>query len=178
VIDLPRRRVHGSNLSQPRRIRDRSCGPGSLLFLAVRSRPPGINKRARDGAGKPNKTFKDVPLILPDPHDHHSGGPARPAIDEAAPGRAAGTRPWRITMTDARSKANGSDYLGHAMLRTRGWTDPLISRFLAEPDVVRVNPFYASHPPRKLYLLERVEAIERTPEFLVAKRGGGSRGVT
>jgi hypothetical protein len=79
------------------------------------------------------------------------------------------------SMDDERS-THGPVYLGHATLRARGWDDALIRRFLPEPDKFRDNPFYRSHPPRRLYLLARVEAAEGTPEFLAARAQTASQG--
>jgi hypothetical protein len=51
-------------------------------------------------------------------------------------------------------------------LKYRGsWTPALIKQFLGEPDATAVNPHYRSGPRMQLYLLERVEKAEASPEF-------------
>ncbi len=51
-------------------------------------------------------------------------------------------------------------------LKTRGWTSSGISKFSPEPDDMRPNPrFSSAGGPMKFYLISRVEALERTPEF-------------
>lgn len=65
--------------------------------------------------------------------------------------------------------------IGTPALRSRGWTDSLIRRFLPDPDSTYVNPHYRSGPPCKLYSTERVEAIERTPAFLAAMEKASKR---
>lgn len=51
-------------------------------------------------------------------------------------------------------------------LKHRGcWTPALIKQFLGEPDTTAVNPHYRSGPRMQLYLLERVEKAEASPEF-------------
>lgn len=46
-----------------------------------------------------------------------------------------------------------------------GWTDSAIVKFLGEPDERKTNPTYRMAPPMRLYRLNRVEAVEATPEF-------------
>ncbi len=51
------------------------------------------------------------------------------------------------------------------LLGERRWTKSLIRRFAATPDKTTVNMNYRSGPPMKLFIVERIEAIESTPEF-------------
>lgn len=51
----------------------------------------------------------------------------------------------------------------------RGWTDLLIKRFLPEPDKTVDNPHYKSAEPMKLWLISRVDEIEKTDEFIAVK---------
>lgn len=66
-------------------------------------------------------------------------------------------------------------YLCKTDLKNRGWTDKLIKTFLPEPDEERINPYYASADMVKLFLLEKVEAIEKSPEFIVLQDGTRKR---
>jgi hypothetical protein len=54
-------------------------------------------------------------------------------------------------------------------LRERGWTDAMIREYLGEPDTTRPNPRYASAAPMKLYLAERAEVAEASPEWAERK---------
>ncbi|MET9801098.1 hypothetical protein [Streptomyces sp. NPDC006368] len=56
-------------------------------------------------------------------------------------------------------------YVTHAGLRRRGWTDAMVRDLLGEPDVQGRDPRRWSIAPVRLYLLARVEAVERAPEF-------------
>ncbi|MFF8382905.1 hypothetical protein ACF053_04525 [Streptomyces kanasensis] len=61
-------------------------------------------------------------------------------------------------------------------LRGRGWTDGMVRDLLGEPDVqgrARRGP----GPLVRLYLLARVETVERTREFTVCARAGGAPGL-
>ncbi len=49
-------------------------------------------------------------------------------------------------------------------LKQRGWTDKAIDLFLV-PDKVVDNPHYKSAPKMQLYLIKRVEDIEKSAEF-------------
>jgi hypothetical protein len=57
----------------------------------------------------------------------------------------------------------------------RGWTDTLIARFLPTPDHTKVNPFSSAQgkssafAPMRLWALERVEQVEATDQFRVAR---------
>jgi hypothetical protein len=47
----------------------------------------------------------------------------------------------------------------------RGWTDRAIELFLKAPDKEAENPHYKCASPMKLYLIRRVEEVERSKEF-------------
>jgi hypothetical protein len=66
-------------------------------------------------------------------------------------------------------------YLTTAGLRERGWTDAMIRDYLGKPDATRPNPRYASAAPMKLYLAERAEAAEASPEWAARKARGATR---
>lgn len=65
-----------------------------------------------------------------------------------------------------------------AALKARGWTEKTITTFLGNPDREAKNPVFRSAAPVKLYLLSRVKAAERSPEYLafVAKNAGRRSG--
>ncbi|MEE1753831.1 hypothetical protein [Streptomyces sp. SP18CS02] len=63
-------------------------------------------------------------------------------------------------------------YVTHTGLRQRGWTDRMVRDLLGAPDVQGRSPRRWSVAPVRLYLLARVEAVERTEEF--AASGGTS----
>lgn len=54
-------------------------------------------------------------------------------------------------------------------LTKRGWTNGLISTFLAVPDQTKPNPHYKKAAPMKLYLKTRVKQIEASETFKKAK---------
>ncbi|MGW1927328.1 hypothetical protein ACWCQ0_52725, partial [Streptomyces massasporeus] len=56
-------------------------------------------------------------------------------------------------------------YVSHAGVRRRGWTDTMVRQLLGTPDVQGRDPRRWSPAPLRLYLLARVETVERTPEF-------------
>ncbi|MEU3076844.1 hypothetical protein [Streptomyces laurentii] len=56
-------------------------------------------------------------------------------------------------------------YVSLAGLRDRGWSDAMIAALLGQADVQGRDPRRWSLAPVRLYLLARVEAVERTPEF-------------
>lgn len=56
-------------------------------------------------------------------------------------------------------------YVTHAGVRRRGWTDTMVRDLLGTPDVQGRDPRRWSLTPLRLYLLARVETVERTPEF-------------
>ncbi|GGT51633.1 hypothetical protein GCM10014713_52010 [Streptomyces purpureus] len=56
-------------------------------------------------------------------------------------------------------------FVSLAGLRGRGWTDAMVRDLLGEPDVLGRSPRRWSPAPVRLYLVARVQAVERTPEF-------------
>ncbi|MFF5923986.1 hypothetical protein ACFY8C_37520 [Streptomyces flavochromogenes] len=56
-------------------------------------------------------------------------------------------------------------YVSHVGVRRRGWTDTMVRELLGTPDVQGRDPRRWSPAPLRLYLLARVETVERTPEF-------------
>lgn len=56
-------------------------------------------------------------------------------------------------------------YVTLAGVRRRGWTDAMVRDLLGTPDVQGRDPRRWSLAPVRLYLLARVEAVERTAEF-------------
>lgn len=64
-------------------------------------------------------------------------------------------------------------YLTFTGLRRRGWTDAMVRQLLGEPDVQGRDPRRWSVAPVRLYLLARVEAVERTPEFAACSAAAG-----
>ncbi|MFJ7958886.1 hypothetical protein ACIQ62_21625 [Streptomyces sp. NPDC096319] len=70
-------------------------------------------------------------------------------------------------------------YVALAGMRRRGWTDAMVRDLLGTPDVQGRDPRRWSLAPMRLYLLARVETLERTPEFteaaaLCRTRGAGA----
>lgn len=57
-------------------------------------------------------------------------------------------------------------YIYKTKLKERGWTDDAIRRFLGEPDLIKPNPFYRTAPPSQLYLIERVEDVEKSANYI------------
>lgn len=68
-------------------------------------------------------------------------------------------------MAMSSSLTKSDEYFSLANLKGRGWTASLIKCFLDQPDKTKVNPFYKSASPQKLYLVSRVEEIEKSQEF-------------
>ncbi len=62
-----------------------------------------------------------------------------------------------------------------ATIKNRGWTESMIKLFLPEPDLFVTNPVYRSGPKMRLYLLSRVEEIEKTDAFLAAAANSEKR---
>jgi hypothetical protein len=60
-------------------------------------------------------------------------------------------------------------------LRERGWTVAMIREYLGEPDTTRPNPRYWSAAPMKLYLAERAEVAEASPEWAERKARAARR---
>lgn len=56
-------------------------------------------------------------------------------------------------------------YIYRSTLKSRGWTDGAIKKFLGEPDLEKPNPHYRSGPPSSLYLRERAETVEQSDQF-------------
>jgi hypothetical protein len=77
--------------------------------------------------------------------------------------------------SQSRVAAVPETYLTMAGLRERGWTDGMIREYLGEPDDTRPNPRYSSAAPMKLYLAERAEAAESSPEWAERKVLGARR---
>jgi hypothetical protein len=61
-------------------------------------------------------------------------------------------------------------------LKTRGWTDTAIKRFLPEPDDTRPNPRYSqAGAPMQFWLKSRVYRVEKTKRFLAWRAGSETR---
>ncbi|NML51301.1 hypothetical protein HHL19_14600 [Streptomyces sp. R302] len=67
-------------------------------------------------------------------------------------------------------------YVSPAGVRRRGWSDAMIRELLGLPDVQGRDPRRYALRPLRLYLLARVEAVERTPEFAAASSSLAVRG--
>lgn len=68
-----------------------------------------------------------------------------------------------------------SEYLSKAALKKdRGWTDTAIKKFLGEPDKLGYNP-YSSKMSSHLYLIPRIDKIEKTPDFVAWKEKSEKR---
>ncbi|QJT01022.1 hypothetical protein G9272_12455 [Streptomyces asoensis] len=65
-----------------------------------------------------------------------------------------------------RYREDGRQYVSLAGLRMRGWTGPLVLRLLGPPDRLGIDPRARAAPQLRLYRVERVEAAERSEEFL------------
>ncbi|MFF9425514.1 hypothetical protein ACIQMY_00335 [Streptomyces sp. NPDC091368] len=59
-------------------------------------------------------------------------------------------------------------YVAFAGMRRRGWSDAMVRELLGTPDVQGRDPRRWSLAPVRLYLLARVETVERTAEFTEA----------
>lgn len=85
------------------------------------------------------------------------------------PDRGAGRRWSAAAAEDIRARwpeiAAAARCIGAAGLRERGWTEAMIRDVLGKPDRYVDNPHYKSAAPMRLWRLQRVEAIEATPEF-------------
>jgi hypothetical protein len=64
---------------------------------------------------------------------------------------------------------SGSYVTKTQLKRERHWTDRLIKKYLGEPDKLTENMHYKSGPPVQLYLIDRIERFENTPEFEAEK---------
>lgn len=60
---------------------------------------------------------------------------------------------------------NMTTHYSKATIKQRGWTDKAIELFLISPDKISPNPYYKSAHPMKLYLIKRVEKIEKSKQF-------------
>ncbi|MFJ3901717.1 hypothetical protein [Streptomyces sp. NPDC090025] len=67
-------------------------------------------------------------------------------------------------------------YVSLAGLRRRGWSDAMVDTLLGQADVQGRDPRRMSPGPVRLYLLARVEAVERTPEFTGSAGAAGVAG--
>lgn len=65
--------------------------------------------------------------------------------------------------------------IANDLKKERGWTETQIKTFLPEPDQTARNPFSRKAAPMKLYALDRVEAIEATPEYQKAREASRTR---
>ena len=63
------------------------------------------------------------------------------------------------------------DYFTKTELKTRGWSEALISRLLKKPDFTKQNPRNKRWPPMQLYLRYRVLRLEQTDCFRTRPRG-------
>ncbi|PRH78131.1 hypothetical protein C6N75_16550 [Streptomyces solincola] len=68
--------------------------------------------------------------------------------------------------------ADRMTYLRADGLRGRGWSDGMVRALLGWPDVQGRDPRRRSVAPVRLYLLARVEAVERSPEFARCAQAG------
>jgi hypothetical protein len=93
------------------------------------------------------------------------GGPSVRAKRGIRPSRAGTSRIMAAEQQHQRPKTWHRNYYHAGELRERGWTEAAIRRFLPEPDRTRINMLYSSAPPVRLWLRERVEAIEATEEY-------------
>jgi hypothetical protein len=55
--------------------------------------------------------------------------------------------------------------IGAPGLKARGWTEAMIRDLLGEPDTYADNPHYKTAAPRRLWRLQKAEALEASPEF-------------
>ncbi|WP_234381776.1 hypothetical protein [Streptomyces dysideae] len=81
---------------------------------------------------------------------------------------------------DAGAQGPPRTHLSAAGLRARGWTPAMVRQLLGEPDLMRSDPHFPTAPKTRLYLVERVEAAERSEEFravaaAAARRSAGAR---
>jgi HJR/Mrr/RecB family endonuclease len=58
------------------------------------------------------------------------------------------------------------EWLTKAAIKSRGWTDGSIKKFLGPPEDTQKNPHYRSGPPMQLWYLETVEEAEKNQEFI------------
>ena len=67
------------------------------------------------------------------------------------------------------------NYVSGSELKRRGWTEKMIDWLLKKPDVTQSNPYYRHAAPMKLYRIERVNYVESTPGFFIAKEKADKR---
>ena len=73
-------------------------------------------------------------------------------------------------------KQSGTDaMLTKADLKSRGWTDRMITQLVTIPDAIKPNQRYRSAAPMKLYLRSRVAAVELTEEFAAIRAASANR---
>ena len=71
-----------------------------------------------------------------------------------------------------------SQYITQSTLLRRGWTGKIIKMLLPAPDKTAPNPHYStSGAEMKLYLLTRVEGIEASADFQIARQAAEHRKV-
>lgn len=70
-------------------------------------------------------------------------------------------------MTDRPKSLTRAERFSAPELKSRGWTEAGIRRFLGEPDAWAPNPFYRSAAPMRFYERVRVERVEGTAEWQV-----------
>lgn len=113
------------------------------------------------------------------------GTPLEASVDRArffklipAPDRAGGKR-WSAALAE-QIRANWPEIaaaakcIGAPGLKARGWTEAMIRDLLGDPDLTADNPHFKTAAPRRLWRLQRAEAIEATAEF-AARRERGER---
>ena len=71
----------------------------------------------------------------------------------------------RLPRHDAEQERPPAHLSASAIKERDGWTDTAIRQFLGNPDATAQNPMYKSAAPVRLYLLERVETVERSESF-------------
>ena len=67
------------------------------------------------------------------------------------------------------------NYVSMSELKRRGWTAMMIDGLLGKPDVTQSNPYYRHAAQMKLYRIERVNYVESTPGFFIAKEEAEKR---
>ena len=63
-------------------------------------------------------------------------------------------------------------------VKSRGWNDAMIRRFLGDPDEIKANPRFKSASPMKLYRTGRIKQAETLAEFKEMQTKYRGRGVT
>lgn len=57
------------------------------------------------------------------------------------------------------------EYITITNLKERGWTDGIIKKMVLTADKETSNPYYKKAAPMKLFLLKRIEDLEKTEQF-------------